>query len=181
MRVHPAGRDREAVHGPWPVLQGRIRRSASTPMARCRRRDLQAEHRVARPEPPSDSAYLSKVDYDLWLGPAPKRTFNRNRFHYNWHWHWDYGNGDTGNQGPHQFDIARWGLGRTSTRSRFARSAAISVMNPRRRRPTCRRRCSNTPTARSWSSGPAAGSPTPKAKWRSATCSTARGLGLDRR
>ena len=63
-------------------------------------------------EPTYDTAYLSKVDYDLWLGPAPKRPFNRNRFHYNWHWHWDYGNGDTGNQGPHQFDIARWGLGK---------------------------------------------------------------------
>src|SRR5207237_1434667 len=61
-------------------------------------------------EPTYDEAYLSKVDYDLWLGPAPKRPFNRNRFHYNWHWHWDYGNGDSGNQGPHQFDIARWGL-----------------------------------------------------------------------
>ncbi len=61
-------------------------------------------------EPPYDAAYLSKVDYDLWLGPAPKREFNRNHFHYNWHWHWEYGNGDTGNQGPHQFDIARWGL-----------------------------------------------------------------------
>ena len=61
-------------------------------------------------EPTYDAAYLSKVDYHLWLGPAPKRPFNRNRFHYNWHWHWDYGNGDTGNQGPHQFDIARWGL-----------------------------------------------------------------------
>ena len=61
-------------------------------------------------EPTYDAAYLSKVDYDLWLGPAPQRPFNRNRFHYNWHWHWDYGNGDTGNQGPHQFDIARWGL-----------------------------------------------------------------------
>ena len=65
---------------------------------------------AARPEPAYDAAYLGKVDYDLWLGPAPKRTFNRNRFHYNWHWHWDYGDGDTGNQGPHQFDIARWGL-----------------------------------------------------------------------
>jgi predicted dehydrogenase len=63
-------------------------------------------------EPAYDAEYLSKVDYDLWLGPAPKRPFNRNRFHYNWHWHWDYGNGDTGNQGPHQFDIARWGLGK---------------------------------------------------------------------
>jgi predicted dehydrogenase len=61
-------------------------------------------------EPVWDAAYLSKVDYDLWTGPAPKRAFNRNRFHYNWHWHWDTGNGDTGNQGPHQFDIARWGL-----------------------------------------------------------------------
>jgi len=61
-------------------------------------------------EPTYDESYLAKVDYDLWLGPAPKRPFNRNRFHYNWHWHWDYGNGDTGNQGPHQFDIARWGL-----------------------------------------------------------------------
>ncbi|HVR71072.1 MAG TPA: Gfo/Idh/MocA family oxidoreductase [Vicinamibacteria bacterium] len=61
-------------------------------------------------EPTWDSAYLGKVNYDLWLGPAPQRPFNRNRFHYNWHWHWDYGNGDTGNQGPHQFDIARWGL-----------------------------------------------------------------------
>ena len=53
----------------------------------------------------------SGVDYDLWLGPAPKRPFTRNRFHYKWHWHWDYGNGDIGNQGAHQMDIARWGLG----------------------------------------------------------------------
>ncbi len=64
-------------------------------------------------EPTYDAAYLTKVSYDLWLGPAPVRPFNRNRFHYNWHWHWDFGNGDTGNQGPHQFDIARWGLGKS--------------------------------------------------------------------
>jgi len=61
-------------------------------------------------EPTYDNAYLANVSYDVWLGPAPARPFNRNRFHYNWHWHWDYGNGDTGNQGPHQFDLARWGL-----------------------------------------------------------------------
>jgi predicted dehydrogenase len=53
------------------------------------------------------------VDYDLWLGPAPKRPFSVNRFHYNWHWNWDYGNGDMGNQGVHEMDIARWGLGVT--------------------------------------------------------------------
>jgi predicted dehydrogenase len=51
------------------------------------------------------------VDYDLWLGPAPKRPFTQNRFHYNWHWFWDYGNGDFGNQGVHELDICRWGLG----------------------------------------------------------------------
>jgi predicted dehydrogenase len=50
------------------------------------------------------------VDYDLWQGPAPLRPFNKNRFHYNWHWNWDYGNGDIGNQGIHQMDIARWAL-----------------------------------------------------------------------
>jgi predicted dehydrogenase len=53
------------------------------------------------------------VHYDLWLGPAPKREFTKNRFHYNWHWLWDYGNGDIGNQGIHQMDTARWGLGVT--------------------------------------------------------------------
>lgn len=50
------------------------------------------------------------LHYDIWLGPAQKRPFNPNYVHYNWHWHWAFGNGDTGNQGPHQFDIARWGL-----------------------------------------------------------------------
>ena len=53
------------------------------------------------------------VHYDLWLGPAPQRPFNKNRFHYNWHWNWDYGCGDMGNQGVHEMDIARWGLGVT--------------------------------------------------------------------
>jgi predicted dehydrogenase len=51
------------------------------------------------------------VDYDLWTGPAPKHEFTMNRFHYNWHWFWDYGNGDLGNQGIHEMDVARWGLG----------------------------------------------------------------------
>ncbi|HMF12506.1 MAG TPA: Gfo/Idh/MocA family oxidoreductase, partial [Gemmataceae bacterium] len=40
-----------------------------------------------------DGAVPAGVDYDLWLGPAPKRAFNPNRFHYNWHWFWDYGTG----------------------------------------------------------------------------------------
>jgi predicted dehydrogenase len=51
------------------------------------------------------------VNYDLWTGPAPLKPFTKNRFHYNWHWNWDTGNGDFGNQGIHELDVARWGLG----------------------------------------------------------------------
>lgn len=51
------------------------------------------------------------VNYDLWLGPAPLHPFTKNRWHYNWHWFWDYGCGDIGNDGIHQIDQARWGLG----------------------------------------------------------------------
>jgi len=51
------------------------------------------------------------VNYDLWLGPAPLRPYTRNRWHYKWHWFWDYGTGDMGNDGIHQVDQARWGLG----------------------------------------------------------------------
>ncbi|MBI3860427.1 MAG: Gfo/Idh/MocA family oxidoreductase [Planctomycetia bacterium] len=53
------------------------------------------------------------VNYDLWCGPAPMSPLSRPKFHYDWHWQWDYGNGDLGNQGIHQMDLARWGLGRS--------------------------------------------------------------------
>ncbi len=53
----------------------------------------------------------STVDYNLWTGPAPMKPLTRKHLHYDWHWMWDYGNGDLGNQGIHQMDIARWGLG----------------------------------------------------------------------
>jgi hypothetical protein len=51
------------------------------------------------------------VDYDLWCGPSPMKPLMRKRLHYDWHWIWDHGNGDLGNQGIHQMDVARWGLG----------------------------------------------------------------------
>jgi predicted dehydrogenase len=57
------------------------------------------------------------MDYNLWCGPAANRPPHRNAprngtVHYEWHWIWEYGNGDLGNQGIHQMDVARWGLGK---------------------------------------------------------------------
>ena len=52
-----------------------------------------------------------EIDYNIWSGPAPIAPLTRPNFHYDWHWQRMYGNGDLGNQGPHQTDIARWHLG----------------------------------------------------------------------
>src|SRR2546426_3323105 len=65
-----------------------------------------------QPVPPS-------IDYDLWCGPAPKEPLMRKRLHYDWHWVWPTGNGDLGNQGIHQMDIARWALGVTELSPRI--------------------------------------------------------------
>jgi predicted dehydrogenase len=51
------------------------------------------------------------INYDLWCGPAPIEPLMREKLHYDWHWVWNTGNGDLGNQGIHQMDIARWAHG----------------------------------------------------------------------
>lgn len=56
------------------------------------------------PTPPS-------VDYNLWLGPAADQPLFRKQFHYDWHWSWNTGNGEIGNQAPHEIDLANWLLG----------------------------------------------------------------------
>ena len=55
--------------------------------------------------------YPESVDVNIWTGPAEMTELTRPKFHYDWHWQWNCGNGDSGNQGIHQMDIARWGLG----------------------------------------------------------------------
>jgi len=56
------------------------------------------------------TAIPEHIDYDLWCGPAPASPLMRAKLHYDWHWQFVTGNGDLGNQGIHQMDIARWVL-----------------------------------------------------------------------
>jgi predicted dehydrogenase len=62
--------------------------------------------KVEKPTEPPKS-----LNYDLWCGPAAVLPVTRKSLHYDWHWTWEYGNGDFGNQGVHEADKARWGLG----------------------------------------------------------------------
>jgi predicted dehydrogenase len=54
------------------------------------------------------------IKWDIFLGPAPVKAYSQNKYKYDWHWFWDTGNGDIGNQGVHEMDIALWGLGKTA-------------------------------------------------------------------
>lgn len=67
---------------------------------------------------PSDTP--ATLDYDTWVGPASMVPYQANRSHYTWHWWYDFGTGDAGNDGVHEIDIARWGLGVNHHPSRVA-------------------------------------------------------------
>ena len=66
---------------------------------------------IGHQQPSSPPDYL---DFDLWLGPAPKREYQANMLPGRWRWFHDFGAGDIGNDGVHDIDCARWGLGVTT-------------------------------------------------------------------
>ena len=66
-----------------------------------------------------------ELDFNLWLGPAPEQPYHENLVHYNWHWFWDFGNGEIGNQGVHEMDVARWAV--TAATGRTLPKSVISL------------------------------------------------------
>ena len=72
---------------------------------------------IGKAKPGTPPAHL---DFDTWLGPAPKVSYQSNMLHGIWRWWHAFGTGDMGNDGVHDLDIARWGLGVTTHPSRIA-------------------------------------------------------------
>ena len=70
--------------------------------------NVQRRDNIGHAEPSDPPAGF---DYDTWVGPAPLLPFQANRHHYTWHWWYNFGTGDLGNDGVHEMDMARWGLG----------------------------------------------------------------------
>jgi predicted dehydrogenase len=79
--------------------------------------NIQRRRNIGHAKPSDPPAHL---DYDLWVGPAEWMPFQKNRFHYDWHWWYNFGTGDMGNDGTHEIDYARWGLGVTAQPSKVS-------------------------------------------------------------
>jgi predicted dehydrogenase len=74
----------------------------------CRVWNSQLRRNIGKTKPSDPPKHL---DYDLWVGPAPMTPYRSNMLPGIWRWWFDFGCGDFGNDGVHDIDIGRWGLG----------------------------------------------------------------------
>jgi predicted dehydrogenase len=80
---------------------------------------------------PPDGDPPAGLDWDLWLGPAPKVPFNPNRCLYKFRWFWDYSGGQLTNFGAHYLDVIQWALGQDAPQAVFAAGGKYAVADNR--------------------------------------------------
>lgn len=93
----------------WAAVMEYVKSGALGKMTLSRGVNYKARQSIGKVSAPQEAP--GTVNYNLWSGPREVAPIMREKFHYDWHWQWAYGNGDIGNQGPHQLDVARWALG----------------------------------------------------------------------
>ena len=101
-RIVQMGSQHRATHR----LQSAMEFAASGKLGRCLVAKAWESTKQRAVGYPPDGKPPAGVDYEMWMGPAPKRPFNVNRFHGRWRWFYDYGTGDLGNDGVHRLDMA---------------------------------------------------------------------------
>jgi predicted dehydrogenase len=80
---------------------------------------------------PPDGPPPEGLDWDVWLGPAPKAAFNRNRCLYKFRWFWDYSGGQLTNFGTHYLDVIQWALGQDAPRGVFCTGDKYAIHDNR--------------------------------------------------
>ena len=93
----------------WARAMQRLREGVIGEVYMARALCFKNRNSIGKGEPKSPPAHLN---WPLWQGPAKEQPYCDLYVHYNWHWFWEYGNGDLGNQGVHQMDVAVWGMNR---------------------------------------------------------------------
>jgi predicted dehydrogenase len=84
---------------------------------------------------PADSQPPADFDWEAWLGPAPRKPYNKNRTFYRFRWFWDYSGGQLTNFGVHYLDVIQWALGQDSPTSVTAMGGLLSGMDDNREVP----------------------------------------------
>ena len=78
---------------------------------------------------PADGVPPEGLDYEMWLGPAPQRSYNPNRALYNFRWFWDYSGGQMTNLGAHDMDLAYFLLGLTAPKSVYSSGGRFALQD----------------------------------------------------